>query len=175
MIAFTGITLNADGSWAFTWANDSAAYWRVVLAGAVIASNLTTPSYTWIGPGYPEFPPPLEVVDTTNLALSEQYSSIFTLQWYAVPNAAYYQVQQYTGGVWNTIATISDLSQWVYTYSTPVLVDGTTYQLRVAACDALGDQGTPRQYTRLVVCPPATPDGHTATTYVGSNIVIVTS
>jgi hypothetical protein len=163
-LPITSIVQNAGGSWTFSWAAVlPAAVYRVVLFGKQLTSTTAT-TYTYAGPGFPIYPPPLEIVSGTQLALSEQFSPYIYLQWYGV-SCSNYLVQQYSGSVWATVQSIKEVGQWIYTYASPVLADTVTYQYRVIAQDSLGNQSSPRQWVQLMVCPPRSPDGTVTVSY----------
>ena len=172
MIAIQSIILNSDGSWTFSWNSDGSTNYVVTLWGTVLqtGSSLT---YTWSGSQeYISFPPPLEISSTNNpYVLSNDYTPFLVLQWYG-EGVDHYDIQQYDGTVWNTIQTFQDTGSWIFTYITSVLTDQMTYLFQVIAVDSVGNQSTPRQYQRYVVCPPVPPDGDVVISYTNPNVVI---
>lgn len=152
MIQIQTIAKNANGSWTFTWLGSGS--FRVVLQGILLAT-VPSNSYTWTGQS--KVPPPLEVVAIGSLALSEQYRPYLIIQWYG-ESADVYLVQRNDSGHWNTILTVQEVGQWVYTFQTTTLLDETIYQYRVISQDKIGNQAPARGYKALIVCPPAPPN-----------------
>lgn len=172
LIPITNIVLNADGTWTFTWANVGAAFYRVVLWGIQIA-RLNGTTYTWTGREYSTYPPPLEIAFQDQKVISETYLPYLIIQWYGDPSAQGYLVQQKSGNNWTTISTPQEVGSWVYTYQTVILKDENTYVYRVIALDQYGNQSTPRQYIRYVVCPPALAETSFKVQYNNPNVQIV--
>lgn len=186
-LPFTSIVLNSDKSWTFTWAPTSAVYYRVVLWGVELARGTFT-SFNFDRNEYRKYPPPLEVVETVieeveteddvlevevaELAVSEQHSPYFVIQWYQDLTADAYLVEQYVEGEWRTVRRVNETGLWVYTYTSQVLEDDTTYHLRVTAEGELGDKSDPVSFTKFVVTPPRPPDPDITVTYAAGNIQI---
>jgi hypothetical protein len=171
MIPFSTIVQNTNKSWVFTWPSQGAAFYRVILWGKQIGKT-TGLTFTWIGQDYTTVPPPLEIAYENQPVQSELFSPILTVQWYGIGNAKQYNVQQLSGAVWNTIATIQESGQWVYTWTTPILLDGTVYSYRVFAVDSAGNQSVPRTYQRQVVTNPTPPDKVVQVGYTNPNIIV---
>lgn len=170
-LPITTIVRNSDGSFTYSWASTGALYYRIVLAGIQL-DQVSGTSWSSAGANYKDsyegFPPPIEVMPTTSLALSEQYPSVFVMQWYGSQSVSWYAVQEFVGSVWTTVSRVTESGQWIYTYHTPVLSDETTFQFRVVAVDSLGNESDPRVYTFVVVRPPDQPDPDIVITYTGS-------
>lgn len=158
-LAFTSIVLNQDGQWEFTWVDDGADEWRVVLNGTEIAtvSDDDGPTYTYDLPGFEDFPPPLEVVDDGDLALSEYNPPFIIMQWYSVQDGevTFYEVQEYVSGDWNQVYIIShDAGTWVFQTTSPVLDDVTIFRFQVVAVGTIEQESSGLEFTaKMVRCP----------------------
>jgi hypothetical protein len=170
-LQFTSITVNSDRTWTFAWADTGADSYRVVLYGVELAV-VTDTTYTWDREGFTNFPPPVEVVEEGDVAESEVYQPYLLIQWYKEPFAASYSVQEFQTSQWNQINTAVDTGEWVYSYQTRTLEDGTQEKLRVLALDELDNVSAARGFTKDVLANPKPPDGDISITYSASNIVI---
>jgi hypothetical protein len=171
-ISFISITKNADRSWTFTWSGSGT--WRVVLYGVYIAT-VTTPSYRWPSDSvFTDYPPPLEVVVSTEKALSEQHKPYVLIQWYREEDTARYLIQKSDDGStgWATVYTMPEMGLWVYTYHSPILDDGTTHHWRVVAESAIGTQSPAQDYNATIVTPPRPVDSEIVIEYSAGNVVV---
>lgn len=171
-VVFTSIVKNADRSWTFTWSGSGT--WRVVLYGVEI-DTVTTNSYRWNADSvFTDYPPPLEVVVSTEEALSEQHRPYVILQWYREEDTARYLIQKSDDGVtnWTTIYTLAESGQWVYSYHSPILDDGTTHHWRVVAESAIGNQSPAQDYNAVIVTPPRPVDSEIVIEYSAGNVVV---
>jgi len=158
MIQFTSIVQFQPGQWRFDWVDTAATYYRVVLNGQVIEESVLNNYYLSTVPGFSQLPPPLEVVEETELALTEQYPLSITFQWYATSSGAYdYVIQQKVLGVWTTKNVLLATGRWVYTVTTPFLEDQSTAEWRVLARNSIGDLSDPLAFKRHIVRPPNQP------------------
>lgn len=169
-VAFTSIVRNSDRSWTFSWSGSGT--WHVVLYGILLATTEEN-SYRINLQEFADYPPPLEVVDEDDLALSEQHKPYVLVQWYREDGAARYHVQHSTDGVsYATIATTQESGQWVYTYHSPILDDGSTHYWKVIAESIIGNQSTARQYNASIISPPRPVDSEITIAYSAGNIVV---
>lgn len=175
-IAITSITVNRLGNWTFSWAFLPLTTYRVVLYGTLLATS-SVATYTYTGNDYPNFPPPIEVTISPDLALSELFSPLMYLQWYGEPAVDHYDIEQSldSGVTWNLIDTIQESGQWIYTYQTTVQVDEQTYFYQVTAVDSIGNRSEPQQYLRYTVTPPVPPDGSIVVGYLNPFVIISAS
>jgi hypothetical protein len=156
----TTIARNADASWTFSWTPvPGAQRYRVVLWGRQLNVQQST-GYTYQGLGFLSFPPPLEVVVSTDLALSEVHQPFMVVQWYGQACQGYLVEQ---GG--QIVKEVVEDGSWVYTYQSPVLTDETSYTYNVLAEDAVGNLSPAVAYTQYIICPPVPPDGQVKVTY----------
>lgn len=170
MIQFTNIVRNADQSWTFTWTADGTTTYRVVLLGSLLGTTLAG-TYTVSGTQWPKIPPPLEVT-TGVLAQTELYPSYVLIQWYHEAGISAYQVQVLVAGVWQTLQTIPDTGNWLYTYNTRELPDDTAYSYRVIAIDVLGNLSSPTAYSGSMIRVPDTTDGTLVFAYSAGTLTI---
>lgn len=168
-ITFTDVRQTSDRSWVFTWADTGADVYRVVLFGVLVG---TTSRLTWVwdGNGFLNSPPPLEVVEDGELALSELYPPYLAVQWYQEPGAESYTVEEYRSSSWAEVASIDEQGTWVYSYVTQTLTDGYLEKLRVTAYDDLGNPSAPEGFTMTVLTAPPVPS--VTVSYSGGNAVI---
>jgi hypothetical protein len=174
MIPITSITPNAGGGWSFTWPSQGASFYRIVLWGVELDTTTFT-TWTYNGSEYGSFPPPLEIAYEDQEVLSEEFLPYLIIQWYGESQVSYYLVQQLISGTWQTITQVVESGQWVYSFQSPTLTDEQTYSYQVIAVDSVGNQSTPQQYVRYVVCPPLPPDGSISVGYGSGNIIIQAS
>lgn len=170
MIQFTSISKDVNGNWTFTWASTGAPSYRVVLNGTQLAVTAST-SYTTAIPGYPKFPPPIEVVPSGQLADTEVYRQPAKLQWYSSPGAVSFVVQQLVGSTWVNAATVSAVG-WLNAYDLPILGDDGVYSYRVMAVSAVGDLSAPLNFTVEVAKTPRPPDGTLGFAYTSDSVVV---
>jgi hypothetical protein len=154
-LAILSVEKNEQQQWVFTWSDSGAASYRLVLNGNLIDTTEDL-EYTFALPGYDSYPPPLEVVDDGDLAMSEKNRPFLVMQWYRSEGATYYEVQENVSGTWTRRAVITDLGalQWVYTMRTPTLDDQTDYSFRVVAIGTVGDSDGDLNFNATIVRPP---------------------
>jgi hypothetical protein len=154
MIRFTSISRTASKSWLFTW-DDTGGPYRVVLFGLEIART-DSPQYVFSSMGtYMDYPPPIEVVKDGELAVTEEYPPDLVVQWYRVPGASSYRVEEYVGGQWVFAANVVQNRNTVFTHQTGPREDQTDIDIRVAAVNELEDIGAYQQYHKFNVTAPA--------------------
>lgn len=170
-VQFTSITKNADRSWRFEWSGTGT--WRVVLYGVELTTT-TGNFYTWTGPGFTAFPPPVEVVPQGETSLTERFKPYVLIQWYRDDGAARYLVQRSPDGSssWATVATVQEAGLWVYSYRSPVLDDGTHAYWQVIAESPIGNQSMARKFDALIVTPPRPVDASVEVGYSAGEVVV---
>lgn len=170
-IQFNSITRNADSSWTLRWTSTGTQ--RVVLWGSLLAET-TDQTFTFGSREYVDFPPPIEVVGESEKALTELHSPTLVLQWYREELAGNYLIQQSSDGSlpWQTIATVRESGQWVYTWRSPLLEDGLTYHYRVVAMSPVANRSVPVPFHRYVITTPAPVDSALKVEYTGGNVII---
>lgn len=124
-LTFTSITQQLDQTWIFKWTATNATKYRIVLYGSELAT-ITDTTYVPKIQGYSSFPPPIEVMENDDLALSEQFPPYLIIQWYGEP-CDYYIVEELVGTTWNVKKTINEIGSSVYSITTPILVDGSNH------------------------------------------------
>jgi hypothetical protein len=163
MIPFTAIEY-ADGMWTYSWATGLGEV-RVVLWGVELATT-TESSYTYTSALYNSdtLAPPIEVVLAgTTLALSEQNLCFLQLQWYR-EECDHYDVEYYNGTSWVSQGSIADdATVFIFTYSTPLLVDMAESRWRVTAVAATKRESSPLVFQYMIVRPPNPPAMPTVT------------
>lgn len=158
---FASITKRANGTWLFTWTEAEAAYYRIVLFGRELATGITNRQYVYTQPvpDYSAYPPPLELVATIDPAQSEINKPFIVLQWYGIRSnieVSYYQLQQYNEAVsaWQDGIKVMNNDSFMYSKTTPVLLDGTTYNFRILAVGTDNQVGCALPFrVRMVCCP----------------------
>lgn len=160
-ILFTNILPRPNGAWLFTWAPvDGALSYRVILFGRVLNPALASTQYLYnqaIPAEYSTYPPPLEVVTDSDVAVSEIYKPFVILQWYGSQSnirVAYYAIQQFISGSWRDGNRIPENGSYVYTLTTPVLTDGVTYNFRIVAVGPNGQESCTLPFQIVMVCNP---------------------
>lgn len=167
MIPFTSIQRDSQDQWVFTWASTGAAYYRVILHGVQV-DRVTDPTYTYGFDDYDEYPPPLEVVEEDDLALSEQHVPFLVMQWYRV-DCAQYMIEEWDDPDWVERYYVAETGAAVYTLATPALPDGTFGVYRVIPMGTLEDEGEELEYNITVVCPPPDPTPELLFAYDGGS------
>lgn len=170
-VNFDSILKNADGSWSFAWSGTGP--WKVVLYGEVLSASQTDSAYRWVGGEFSDFPPPIEVVLDTELAISERFKPYVVIQWYD-EDADRYIVQSSPDGIasWTDVMSFRDDGSWVYTYRSQILLDGRTYYWRVVAESSVGNQSVARKYRVTSVTPPQPVDSKIQINYTSGNVVV---
>lgn len=158
------IVFQSDKTWLFSWASTGDPSYNVVLEGKIL-QQVSTTSYNFKLPHYDRFPPPLEIVPSTKLALSQKFIPFAVIQWYGEPSASYYQVDEQEGSSWTTRQTVKETGGTVYTFVSPVLADESFHTYRVRAFNSIGVPSAPLEFTFLVVTPKRHADGHFALSY----------
>lgn len=162
---------NADQSWTFSWTDTGASFYQIVLSGKEIAVVVGL-TWTYQSIGFQSYPPPIEIAQENQLALSEAYKPYVLIQWYR-EDCSYYKVQKNTADGWITVSTLQESGSWVYSYVSQTLEDETTHEFRVIAVDETAGESEPRLYRISMVRPPDSPDGKIDVTY-GSGITSLT-
>ncbi len=171
-LPITAIVLQTDLSWAFYWTNTAATYYRAILNGQEIGVASGSPYYFTL-PGYKAFPPPLEIVEESNLALSEIYPANLAIQWYQVsPKVDHYEVDLWTGSAWQLFKTVNESGLPVYTVQPQNLKDETTNQYQVVAADAIGNSSTGLPFETYIVTPPILDESHIRYAYTPSTTTV---
>lgn len=152
MISFTSITRQNSG-WLFTWQPTGANYYRVVLQGEEIGQTIAS-SYSFSRPEWAGYPPPLEVVEEDELALSEKYSPFRILQWYRSQGAILYPIEEEVDAGWEARSSVHQTVDWVYTFKTPRLRDQVFYTFRVRALDDIQQYSGALIFDDLIVTTP---------------------
>ena len=98
--------------------------------------------------------PVIEVFDSADDTPTTVYPSRFTLAWYAVAGADYYQVDEYVDSEWPACAKVTDDGAGYFKWTSRVLEDSETHQFRVIAVDAAGNESTATNLTALMVRVP---------------------
>lgn len=156
MINFTTIQ-SIDGAWKYTWADGLGAV-RVVLWGGLLAATSDN-SYTYNSALYNTgtMPPPVEVVLSGELAISEQNLCFINLQWYRVV-CSYYEVEYWKSPDWISQGSIpDDPGIDIVSFSTPLLDDQKETRWRVTAIADTKRESDPLEFLYAVVRPPNPP------------------
>lgn len=165
MITIQSIAVTSAKQWQFTWTNTSAAYYRIVLNGVQIdevqpdISGTTT--YTSNQVGYEVYPPPLEIMEATEVAPSENNQPFLSMQWYGegVGVVDHYLVYEFVASQWIQRAYINEVGSFIYTCTTPVLADEVAFTYKVVAVGIVQQQSTELDFTINVIRPPDSPEG----------------
>jgi hypothetical protein len=155
VITFQVIQRQQDGSWLFQW-EGTADLWRIVLNGKEI-STVTEPEYIFSLPGYEETPPPLEIVASSSLALSERNTPFIVLQWHGV-ECACYEVKQLVNESWVTRKNINEAGKEIYSYQTSVLTDCAESNFKIVPVNSYEYEGEALEFSAYIVRPPDEPE-----------------
>lgn len=178
VVLFITLLGNNQG-WQFQWPATGAAYYRVILRGKqldlVTATDTGMQTYVYDGVGFLDYPPPLEIVEETTQAASEINKPFLTIQWYGSTAATYYEVEEYVSSAWVVRFETAEVGATVYTWTSPLLVDGTTHLYRVTAYNSIEQGSTPLEFD---ISPVVTPPDFVETLYnvdydEGTNEIIV--
>jgi hypothetical protein len=99
----------------------------------------------------------VEVCDSSSDVPAVAYPGNALLTWQGDTEAAYYLIQQYVGSAWTTVRTVQETGAPFYQYRSAFLDDCTTHQFRVVPVNTSEIQGTPKEFTFLVVRYPDAP------------------
>lgn len=99
----------------------------------------------------------IEVCDSSSDVPATAYPGNALITWQRDSEASYYIVQQYVDSAWTTVRTVQDTGVPYYQYRSAFLDDCTTHQFRVVPVDANEIQGTPKEFTFLMVRYPDAP------------------
>lgn len=174
MITFTTITKKGNGTWEFNWITTGADYYRVVLDGVLLDSPIAPP-YTCKLSGWNDEPPPIELVESDDLAESEENLPYLLIQWWPEREAYYYEVQQYVNSSWTNRNRIMENGSAFYSVRTRVMEDEEVTEWRVIAFNRIDVASDPINYTALIVSPPTILMGETEVGYNSSITSIVVS
>lgn len=141
--------------WSFTWADTGADSYRIIIRGFLVAV-VTSPTYIYNLPGYESSPPPIEVVEEGQLALSEIDRPFLVLQWWPV-DCGFYEVAEYINTAWVRQAIVIENRNALYSIQTPFLTDETLYQFRVNAVSSVQGRSDPIDFKEFIVTPPQPP------------------
>ena len=114
----------------------------------------------------------IQVFDVANSVGKPSYPGRVTLHWTAVSGADHYRVEQSISAVWTLKATIADDGQQAWTYLSDFLNDVTSYDFRVLAVDAAGNQGTALSFTVEMTRAPDIPSVTYTRSAINSKITI---
>lgn len=98
----------------------------------------------------------VEVIDDTS-APEDAYSGQIWFEWYSVPNAVQYKVQEWDGAEWIDKRVIVSQGEEVFSHLTGVLDDGVYYQYRVLPVSDENIEGEALSFSFTVVRRPDAP------------------
>ena len=162
----TVVRLDANGTWQYEFTGTPPfALYRLgrLLAPTTfedVDAGYTTNDTTRIFIDGTEYEPPmLEVLDSTDSYTPDNvlYPAYLILQWREAANAVQYRVDRYVGAAWVRQQYITASNAGYYTYETPALIDGESYQYRVVPINAAGDDLIPVAYSTDMVTIPEAP------------------
>lgn len=171
MIPITSIVYLEDKTWKFTWMEGSPPY-RVVLFGRLV-STVYDKEYIYDGVSFLSYPPPIEVVLSDRMAESELYTPFIKIQWYGNTSVSSYEVQEYLDTSWSSRVVLQEIGSFIYSMSTPRLVDGVSYLYRVLSFNSIGDQSTGVEFDVDMVCHPFMDDASVTISYNNTSQEIV--
>lgn len=173
-IQFTSITKRSDSTWQFVWNDTGASYYRVILYGVQVG-QVTSENYIHQDPGWDEYPPPLEVVEEDELALSEIHRPYFRAQWYATPGATFYQMEEFlpVHNFWRRRNRLAENNLPVYTWTSARLEDETSYVYRIRSGDDIEQMSDGLTFSVFVVTPPRFRETEVAVKYEEALLSVV--
>lgn len=183
-LLFTSIIKQSGGNWLFTWDDTDATFYRAVLFGTVLRTNITDNFYLYklsVPSEYTKYPPPLEVVEESNQAESEMHRPYIILQWYNANQTniqvSYYQIEQWSEElqIWQKGTHVPETGAWIYTQVSPILSDGVTYKFRVLAIGSNQQPGCALPFQVLMVCNPRLVEPDIAIAFDSGSTSLVTS
>lgn len=170
-LPFTSIIRNYDGTWKFQWSDTGNGPYRIILYGIEV-DEVDEVEYDWVGNGFKAYPPPIEVIEDGEVAVSEVNNPSFLIEWNRVEDAAGYSIERYIGSAWTRVESLDETGQATYSYQTPPLANDTVCQLRVLAEDEFGNQSAPVYFTKTIIAAPPITDGTIQVTYAPNAITI---
>lgn len=164
MITVQSIALTSAKQWQFTWTNTSAAYYRIVLNGVQIDEvqpGTGSTQYLYSKNGYEVYPPPLEIMEATEVAPSENNQPFLVMQWYGEgpENVDHYIVYELLSSQWVQRSFVNETGEFIYSCTTPILADETTFQYKVVAVGDIQQESTELDFVINVIRPPISPEG----------------
>jgi hypothetical protein len=107
----------------------------------------------------------LEILDNANTAPQTAYPDYAIITWEPVDNAIKYRIDQWVASAWVELATVADMGQNTFEYTTQKLADVTTHLFQITPIDSGGIEGAVRPFSVLMVRRPDRP----VVTYVYDN------
>jgi hypothetical protein len=105
--------------------------------------------------------PAVEVQDSTDTeeALSLQFPPYFTLQWWGLPVANYYRIDEYDFDTeeWVEKGRVAEDGYGYHQWISQPHADGETPRFRVTPIDCFGNEGAAVVYDFTIVCNPQPP------------------
>ncbi len=145
--------MRVGNAWLVRWTSQKASpIYQVTINGV---NQGTTTATSWlVQPG--------DQIDVSDLVGTEpqvNYPKRVTLQWTAVNGTVdHYRVDRWDGAAWEVMRNITHQSDQVYyQYITGDLADDTDYLYRITPVNAGGLDGTPREFSFLMVRRPDVP------------------
>jgi len=97
----------------------------------------------------------LDIFDSSSDVPADVFPAQINLQWDGSDLVAMYTVQEYISSEWVTkMSTASKGTGHVHNYRTRVMVDGADCQFRVIPYDSASREGTPLEFSMLMVRRP---------------------
>ena len=121
--------------------------------GVLIATTTQTEITLAVAPGTS---PVIEILDDGS-APTPAYPAQIILTWLAVAGSANYQIAQYNGSSWTTLATITDDGSPTFSWTSNPQPDGQVATFKVTPIGSNGNAGTALTFAKLVVRFPDTP------------------
>lgn len=158
MINITSITKQADGTWRFVWGESGT--FRVILLGEEVATT-TDSYYDYYSGEYESTPPPLEIVEDGEFAISERNPSYLVLQWNRVdtdPPVTHYEVEWKNGSTWTHVVTVPQADNvQVFTHISNILADETEFELRAVPINNERREGDAQRFKAFIARRPNIP------------------
>jgi len=155
-------------TWRFTWDAGTPDY-EIWLDGIVI-DTVTPESFDFELPGFNVTPPPLEIVEVSDVPDSEIRPPFLILQWREIALATSYSVEFLVGSVFEKQKFVYPKGSGYLRFQTPAQVDATEVIWRIRAMDDAGNFGVEVPFTIDIVKNPDPPD--VSITYVVDSVVV---
>ncbi len=144
-----------DSTWKFTWTAGTPDY-EIWLDG-ILLDTVTPEEFIFTCPGFDSNPPPLEIVEVSQIPDSEIHPPFLILQWREITLAKYYVLQFFTGVIFQIQKfIIGDLTGYIKE-ETPPQLDDTEVQWRITTLDEFDNAGASINFIVDIVKNPDPP------------------
>ena len=172
MITTATATRQPSGKWLFTWPVSLPPY-AVWLDGIELSKGLTEESFEYDGVDYPDKAPPIEIIETGEVAENKTNPPVAVIQWRGLSGAIAYEVEQEIASVFVVQVSAMERGLGYYSWTSEALADVTLHKFKVLAIDAAGNEGVAIPFEMTIVRNPPPPAVDIAVS--GGDIVVSAS